>query len=102
MLRVPTHQPPTPPGEILLEEFLKPMGITQQELANAIYVPYQRINDIVHDRRGITPSTALRFSKFFGNSVEFWMNLQISMDLYNAGNQEKADLKKIQQYVVVR
>ena len=102
MLRVPTHQPPTPPGEILLEEFLKPMGITQQELANAIYVPYQRINDIVHDRRGITPSTALRFSKFVGNSVEFWMNLQISMDLYNAGNQEKADLKKIQQYVVVR
>lgn len=98
MLRIPTHQPPAHPGEILLEEFLKPMGITQQQLADAIYVPFQRVNDIVRGRRGITPSTALRFSKYFGNSVDFWMNLQLSMDLYIAVHQESVELNKIQQY----
>jgi antitoxin HigA-1 len=60
MVRIPTHRVPTHPGEMLLEEFLKPMGITQRELADAIGVPYQRVNEIVNGRRGITPSTALR------------------------------------------
>ncbi len=69
MVRVPTHRTPTHPGEMLLEEFLKPMGFTQRELANAIHVPYQRINEIVNGRRGVTPSTALRLSKFFGTSA---------------------------------
>jgi addiction module HigA family antidote len=64
VLRVPTDRQPTHPGETLLEEFLIPMGITQQELANAIHVPYQRINEIVRGRRGVTPSTALRLAKF--------------------------------------
>lgn len=59
MIRIPTHRAPTNPGEMLLEEFLKPMGITQRDLANAINVPYQRINEIINGRRGITPSTAL-------------------------------------------
>ena len=65
MVRIPTDRVPTHPGEILLEEFLIPADLTQRQLANAIHVPYQRINDIVNGRRGITPSTALRLAKFF-------------------------------------
>jgi addiction module HigA family antidote len=75
MVRVPTNREPTRPGEMLLEEFLKPMGLSQQELARAIRVPYQRINELINGRRGITPATALRLAKFFGNSPGFWMNL---------------------------
>jgi len=60
---------------MLLEEFLKPMKITQRQLADGILVPYQRVNDLVNGRRGITPSTALRLAKFFGMSADFWMNL---------------------------
>ena len=66
MIRIPTNRSPIHPGEILLEEFLNPMGLTQRQLADGIHVPYQRINDIVNGRRGITPSTALRFAKYFG------------------------------------
>ncbi|MCI5211338.1 MAG: addiction module antidote protein, HigA family, partial [Candidatus Electrothrix sp. ATG2] len=64
MIRIPTHRTPTHPGEMLLEEFLRPMEITQRDLADAIHVPYQRINQIVNGERGITPSTALRLAKF--------------------------------------
>ena len=81
MIRVPTNRTPTHPGEMLLEEFLVPMGLTQRDLANAIHVPYQRINDLVNGRRAATPSSALRLAKFFGNSPEFWMNLQSAYDL---------------------
>ncbi|MDO8690963.1 MAG: HigA family addiction module antitoxin [Dehalococcoidia bacterium] len=77
MVRIPRHRAPTHPGEMLLEEFPVPMGLTQRELAAAIHVPYQRVNDIVNVRRGITPSTALRLAKFFGMSPDFWMNLQL-------------------------
>jgi len=65
MIRIPTHREPTHPGEMLLEEFLKPMGLTQQALADAIHVPFQRVNEIVNGRRGVTPSTALRFVQVF-------------------------------------
>lgn len=75
MVRIPTQRTPTHPGEMLLEEFLNPMGLTQRVLADAIHVPYQRINDIVNGRRGITPSTALRLAKFFNLSADFWMNV---------------------------
>ena len=75
MVRIPTQREPTHPGEMLLEEFLIPMGVTQRQLADAIHVPYQRINELVNGRRGITPSTALRLAKFFGTSPDFWMNL---------------------------
>ena len=71
MMRVPTHRAPTHPGEMLLMEFLKPMGLTQRELAAAIHVPYQRVNEIVNGRRGVTPATALRLAKFFGMSADF-------------------------------
>ena len=60
MIRVPTHRAPTHPGEMLLEDFLKPMGLTQRDLANSINVPYQRVNEIINGKRGITPSTALK------------------------------------------
>ena len=95
MVRVPTHREPTHPGEMLLEEFLNPMGITQRELAKAIHVPYQRINEVVNKRRGMTPSTALRLAKFFGVSEDFWMNLQLRWDLYRAKRIEANELKTI-------
>jgi addiction module HigA family antidote len=73
--------PPVHPGEILLEEFMKPMGISQNELARALRVPPRRINEIVHGKRGITVDTALRLSRHFGTSVRFWLGLQDDYDL---------------------
>jgi antitoxin HigA-1 len=99
-IRIPTHRVPTHPGEMLLEEFLRPMGLTQRDLAKAIRVPYQRINELVNGRRGITPSTALRLAKYFGMSADFWMNLQLRWDLYDAQQSEKKDLAVIQPYPV--
>lgn len=96
MVRVPTDRAPTHPGEMLLEEFLKPMGMTQQQLARHIRVPFQRINEIVNHRRGVTPGTALRLSRLFGNTPDFWMNLQIRWDLYRAQKEESEILQKIE------
>jgi len=73
--------PPIHPGEILLEEFLKPMEISQYRLAKDISVPPRRINEIVHGKRAISPDTALRLSRYFGLSERFWMNLQARYDL---------------------
>jgi len=73
--------PPIHPGEILLEEFLEPMGLSQYRLAKDISVPPRRINEIVHGKRAITPDTALRLSRYFGLSERFWMNLQARYDL---------------------
>lgn len=98
MIRVPTHREPTHPGEMLLEEFLNPMGLTQRDLADAIHVPYQRVNEIVNGRRGITPSTALRLSKFFGTSTGFWMNLQARWDLYHTERDEADELDEIREH----
>ncbi|RLA97514.1 MAG: addiction module antidote protein, HigA family [Deltaproteobacteria bacterium] len=95
MIRIPTHRKPTHPGEMLLEEFLKPMGMTQKELSKNIRVPYQRINEIINGKRGISPSTALRLAKFFGTSEDFWINLQLRWDLYRAMKKEKEILKEI-------
>jgi addiction module HigA family antidote len=80
---------------MLLEEFLKPMGLSQRQLADALHVPYQRVNEIVNARRGITPGTALRLAKYFGTSEGFWMNLQLRWDLYHAGKEEAGVLKGI-------
>jgi len=73
--------PPLHPGEILLEEFLEPMGISQYRLAKDISVPPRRINEIVKGKRAVTPDTALRLSRFFGTSERFWLNLQMRYDL---------------------
>ena len=94
-MRIPTHRPPTHPGEMLVEEFLTPMGITQRQLADSINVPYQRVNELVNQRRGLTSSTALRLAKFFGNSADFWMNLQLRWELYHAQHEEAKELGRI-------
>ena len=76
-----TRLDPIHPGEILLEEFLKPMGISQYRVAKDIGVPPRRINEIVHGKRAVTPDTALRLSRYFGLSERFWMNLEARYDL---------------------
>lgn len=73
--------PPVHPGEVLLEEFLEPMEISQYRLAKDISVPPRRINEIVHGKRGISADTALRLSRYFGTSERFWLNLQTGYDL---------------------
>ena len=75
---------PVHPGEILREEFMKPMGLTQYRLAKDISVPPRRINEIFHEKRAITADTALRLSRYFGNSARFWMNLQSRYELETA------------------
>jgi addiction module HigA family antidote len=92
--------PPVHPGEILLEEFMKPMGISQNELARALRVPPRRINEIVHAKRGITLDTALRLSRHFGTSVRFWLGLQDDYDLDVAEDSHVVD--KINREVVPR
>lgn len=72
------------------------MGLTQRELAKAIHVPYQRVNEIINGRRGMTPSTALRLERFLGISAGFWMNLQLRWDLYYAQAEEEKQLEAIQ------
>ena len=84
MTRLPLNRPPTHPGEMLLEEFLNPIGMTQVELAEKIDVSYPRVNQIVKGRRGVTPDTALRLSALFGTSPEFWLNGQRNWDLWHA------------------
>jgi addiction module HigA family antidote len=101
MIRVPIHREPTHPGEMLVEEFLKPMGLTQRDLAQGIYVPYQRVNALVNRRCGLTPSTALRLAKYFGTSPDFWMHLQLHWDLYHTQQAEAHELKRIQRVNVV-
>jgi len=77
----PKKLAPVHPGEILLEEFLEPMGISQYRLAKDISVPARRINEIVHGTRAVTADTALRLSRYFGTSERFWLNLQAHYDL---------------------
>ena len=95
MIRVPTHREPTHPGEMLLEEFLKPMRLSQRDLAEGIRVPYQRVNELVNGKRGVTPGTALLLAKYFGNTAAFWMNLQLRWDLFHAQQSEAEALRRI-------
>ena len=97
MVRIPTQRTPNHPGEILHEDFLDPMRLTQRELADAIRVPYQRVNELVNGRRGMTASTALRLGRYFGMSAGFWMNLQLRWDLYRAQVSESDELARIRQ-----
>jgi len=98
MIRIPSDREPTHPGEMLREEFLVPMNISQRNLADAIHVPYQRVNELVNKKRGITPSTALRLAKFFGMSADFWLNMQMRWELFKAKNTEANELGSIQDY----
>lgn len=83
--RIATH-----PGEILLAEFLEPLRLTQAELARALQIPLNRVNELVRGKRGITPESALLFAEYFGNSPEFWMNLQTAHDLSRARQKKQA------------
>ena len=99
MIRIPTHRAPTHPGEMLLKEFLEPMGITQSALAQGIGVTFARINELINGKRGVTPDTALRLERFLGVEAQFWMNLQQAWDLYAALHSSNAkEIKRIRRY----
>lgn len=85
---------PIHPGEVLLEDFLTPMGVTQYRLAHDIHVPPRRVNEIVLGKRGITADTALRLARYFGTSVEVWMNLQTRYEIETARMEEGALIEK--------
>ncbi|MBX6363921.1 MAG: HigA family addiction module antidote protein [Gemmatimonadetes bacterium] len=91
MVRIPKHGPPTHPGEMLLGEFLKPLGMTRMELAKRIGVPLQRVNQIVKGKRSVTPDTALRLARLFGTTPDFWRNGQLAWDLYHAMHSPEAE-----------
>ena len=96
-VRIPSHREATHPGQVLLEDFLVPLKLTQKDLASAIRVPFQRVNELVSGKRGVTPSTALRLAKYFGNSPVFWLNLQMRCDLQSAMKKERTELSRIKQ-----
>ena len=93
---IPTHRPPTHSGEMLLEEFLKPMGISQRQLADAIEVPYQRINKLINGKGRVTAGLAYRLAKYIGTTPDFWLNGQMAWDMYHALRSEAAALERIQ------
>lgn len=88
--RLPRHRPPTHPGEMLLEEFLKPLGTTQSEFAARLGVSFPRLNEVIRGRRAVTPDTALRLARVLGMSAEFWLGLQLDWDLWHAMRSRKA------------
>jgi len=88
--RLPTHRPPTHPGEMLLEEFLKPLGITQSAFAVRLGVSFPRLNEVINGKRSVTPDTALRLAQVTGMSADFWLGLQQDWDLWHALRSEDA------------
>jgi antitoxin HigA-1 len=88
--RLPTHRQPTHPGEMLLEEFLKPLGITQSAFAVRLGVSFPRLNELIHAKRSVTPDTALRLAQVTGMSADFWLGLQQDWDLWHALRSEAA------------
>ncbi len=89
--RLPRNRPPTHPGEMLLEEFVKPLEITQTELARRLGVSYPRLNEVIKGRRSVTPDTALRLSRVLGMSADFWLGLQQDWDIWHAANNPKSE-----------
>ena len=81
---IPENRPPTHPGEMLLEEFLRPLGMTQSEAARRMEIPLNRLNEVIRGRRGVTADTALRLAKLLDTDPEIWMNLQNQWDLWHA------------------
>lgn len=86
---LPKNRPPTHPGEMLLKEFLEPMGLTQKSFARHLGWPYARLNEIVNGRRGVTADSALSFGEALGASPEFWLNLQRDWDLWHERKRHK-------------
>lgn len=97
---IPKNRKPTPPGEILLKEFLEPLGLSQVELAKRMGVPVQRVNTIINGKRDITAESAILISRELNTSVEFWMNLQTACDIYKA--QEHLRSQKLERAKNVR
>ena len=89
--RLPTHRPPTHPGEMLLEEFLKPLGISQSAFARQLEVSFPRLNEIINAKRSVSTDTALRLARVTGMSAEFWLGLQQDWDLWHALRSEEAN-----------
>ncbi len=87
--------PPTHPGEMIREDFMPDYGLTTSSLANVLNVSRQTVNELLHERRSVSTSMALRLSKLFGNSPEFWLNAQCAVDLWNMEKQYKQELKQI-------
>ena len=88
--RLPRHRPPTHPDEMLREEFLTPLGVTQSDLAHRLGVSFPRVNEIIRGKRAMTPDTALRLAQVLGMSAEFWLGLQLDWDLWHAMRGAKA------------
>lgn len=88
--RLPRQRPPTHPGEMLLEEFVKPLGITQSELAIRLGISFPRLNEIIRGKRAVTPDTALRLARVLGMSADFWLGLQLDWDLWHAMHGSRA------------
>lgn len=96
MIRIPTHGAPTHPGEMLAEEFLEPLGMSQSELAERIGVPFQRVNRIINRKQSATLDTALRLARLFGTTADFWLNLQRAWDVYELQqSREAAEIHRI-------
>ena len=93
---LPRNRKPTIPGEILKEEFLIPLNMTQQDLADAIGISRVRVNNIINGNRSITPDTAIRLATYFDTTPEFWINLQNSVDLWTAKKQHRREYRRIQ------
>jgi antitoxin HigA-1 len=93
--RLPTHRPPTHPGEMLLQEFLKPLGITQSAFAIRLGVSFPRLNEVINAKRSVTPDTALPLAQVTGMSADFWLGLQQDWDLWHALRSDEA--KEIEQ-----
>lgn len=95
--RLPTHRPPTHPGEMLREEFLVPLGITQSAFAMRLGVSFPRLNEVINGRRAVTPDTALRLARVTGMSADFWLGLQQDWDLWHAmRSDDAAEIARLQ------
>ena len=98
--RLPTKRPPTHPGEMLLEEFLRPLEISQSEAARRLGISFPRLHEIVHRKRAVTPDTALRLAQVFGMPADFWLGLQTDWDLWHAmRSQAAADISRLEPLV---
>ena len=95
--RLPTHRSPTHPGEMLLEEFLKPLGISQSAFAIRLGVSFPRLNEVIRGKRAVTPDTALRLARVLGMSADFWLGLQQDWDLWHAlRSKEAAEIERLE------
>jgi len=89
---------PTHPGKILREDFLLPLGLSQTELSEMLQITFRTVNEILNEKRGISPEMAVRLARFFGTSEELWLNLQDQYDLYKVKEKKQAELGKIIPY----